>query len=126
MRPRRSREGGFTSLEVLVALVLLALALTATADLMVFATTQARLAKQTADASTLAAQTLEQYRDANYNNIQPGEFITMPGVGADMYTVTADVTRDDPQANMTRVRVTVAWNEGAQSYVSETILSVLQ
>lgn len=126
MTPRRSPERGFTALEVLVAAMLLSVGLLASAQLIVVATGQGHLARQGSDASTLAAQTIEQYRDMNYANLVGGSFITNPIVGSDQYTVTADVTRNDPQINMTRVRVTVTWNGGTKSYVSETILSTLQ
>jgi len=123
---RRARERGFTTLEVLIAVVLLATGLVATAQLFVVAAAQGKLAKQGSDASTLAAQTIEQYRDTSYDKIIVGSFISTPTVGADKYSVKADVTRDDPQTNMTRVKVTVTWNGGGRSYVSETILSNLQ
>lgn len=126
MNIHRRSEAGFTALEVLVAAVLLAIGLVVSAQLMVVAMSQGHLAKQGSDASTLAAQTIEQYRDANYAGITGGTFYTYPTVGSDAYTVRADVVRNDPQTNMTRVKVTVTWNSGVQSYVSETILSNLQ
>jgi Tfp pilus assembly protein PilV len=113
-------------LETLIATVLLATGLLATAQIFIVAGAQGKLAKQGGDASTLAAQTIEQYRDVSYDQIVGGSFITTPTVGADRYTVRADVTRDDPQTNMTRIRVTVTWNGGVRSYVSETIFSNLQ
>lgn len=126
MKIQRRSEAGFTALEVLVAAVLLAIGLVVSAQLMVVAMSQGHLAKQGSDASTLAAQTIEQYRDANYAGITGGTFYTYPTVGSDAYTVRADVVRNDPETNMTRVKVTVTWNSGVQSYVSETILSNLQ
>jgi Tfp pilus assembly protein PilV len=126
MRHVLSHERGFTALETLIATVLLATGVLATAQLFIVAGAQGKLAKQGSDASTLAAQTIEQYRDVSYDQIVGGSFITTPTVGADRYTVRADVTRDDPQTNMTRVRVTVTWNGGVRSYVSETIFSDLQ
>jgi Tfp pilus assembly protein PilV len=126
VKRRRSHERGFTTLETLIATVLLATGLVATAQLFIVAGAEGKLAKQGSDASTLAAQTIEQYRDASYDQIVGGSFIMTPTVGVDRYTVKADVTRNDPQTNMTRVRVTVTWNGGVRSYVSETILSNLQ
>ena len=126
MNIHRRSEAGFTALEVLVAAVLLAIGLVVSAQLMVVAMSQGHIAKQGSDASTLAAQTIEQYRDANYAGITGGTFYTYPTVGSDAYTVRADVVRNDPETNMTRVKVTVTWNSGVQSYVSETILSNLQ
>jgi Tfp pilus assembly protein PilV len=121
-----TRPGGFTVLEVVVAAFLLTVGLLATAQLLVVATSQGRLGKQASDASTLAAQTIEKYRDVNFPTLAAGTYITNPVVGADRYTVQAVVTANDPQPNMDRVRVTVSWNAGGQSYVSETILGPLQ
>jgi Tfp pilus assembly protein PilV len=122
---RRRREGGFTVLEVIVAGFLLAVGLIATAQLAVMATTQVALGRQASDASTLAAQTIEQYRDINFSKLLAGTFVTTPTVGTTTFTVTTVVTNNDPQPNMTRVRVTVTWR-GGQQYVAETILSTLQ
>ena len=122
---RRRREGGFTVLEVIVAGFLLAVGLIATAQLAVMATTQVALGRQASDASTLAAQTIEQYRDINFSKLLAGTFVTTPTVGTTTFTVTTVVTNNDPQTNMTRVRVTVTWR-GGQQYVAETILSTLQ
>src|ERR1700730_1790913 len=121
---RRRREGGFTVLEVIVAGFLLAVGLIATAQLAVMATTQVALGRQASDASTLAAQTIEQYRDINFSKLLAGTFVTTPTVGTTTFTVTTVVTNNDPQTNMTRVRVTVTWR-GGQQYVAETILSTL-
>ena len=122
---RRRREDGFTVLEVIVAGFLLAVGLIATAQLAVMATTQVALGRQASDASTLAAQTIEQYRDINFSKLLAGTYVTTPTVGTTTYTVTTVVTNNDPQTNMTRVRVTVTWR-GGQQYVAETILSTLQ
>jgi Tfp pilus assembly protein PilV len=122
---RRRREDGFTVLEVIVAGFLLAVGLIATAQLAVMATTQVALGRQASDASTLAAQTIEQYRDINFSKLLAGTFVTTPTVGTTTFTVTTVVTNNDPQPNMTRVRVTVTWR-GGQQYVAETILSTLQ
>jgi Tfp pilus assembly protein PilV len=122
---RRGREGGFTVLEVIVAGFLLTIGLIATAQLAIMATGQVALGRQASDASTLAAQTIEQYRDINFSKLLAGTSVTTPTVGATTYTVTTVVTNNDPQTSMTRVRVTVAWG-GSQTYVAETILSTLQ
>ena len=122
---RRRHEDGFTVLEVIVAGFLLAVGLIATAQLAVMATTQVALGRQASDASTLAAQTIEQYRDINFSKLLAGTYVTTPTVGTTTFTVTTVVTNNDPQTNMTRVRVTVTWR-GGQQYVAETILSTLQ
>ena len=127
MRPGcRGCEGGFTVLEVVVAGFLLAIGLIATAQLAVMATGQVAVGRQASDASTLAAQTIEQYRDINFSKLTGGTSVTTPTVGVTTFTVTTVVTNNDPQANMTRVRVTVTWGGGGKTYVAETILSALQ
>lgn len=123
---RRGRPGGFTVIEVIVAAFLMALSLMVTAQLVIMATGQVALGRQASDASTLAAQTLEQYRDRNFSSLSAGTVVTTPTVGSTTYTVTTVVTTSDPQVNMTRVRVTVTWGGAGQSYVAETILSTLQ
>ena len=123
---RRGHEGGFTVIEVIVAAFLMALSLMVTAQLVIMATGQVAVGRQASDASTLAAQTIEQYRDRNFSSLVAGTFVTTPTVGAITYTVTTVVTTSDPQPNMTRVRVTVTWGGAGQNYVAETILSVLQ
>lgn len=109
-----------------MAAFLLSVGLLVTAQLLVVAMGQGRLSKQASDAATLAAQTIEKYRDVNFTGLAAGTYTTTPTVGADAYTVTAAVTANDPQPNMKRVRVTVSWNGGGQSYVSETVLGPLQ
>ena len=127
MTARRPGERGFTTIEVLIAVLLLSTGVLASAQLLVVASSQGRLAKQGSDAAALAAHTIEQYRDMNYTAITGGTFTTTPTVGGDSYTVRAVVTTNDPlYPNMKRVRVTVTWNGGAQSYASETLLSNLQ
>ncbi len=123
---RKGHEGGFTVIEVIVASFLMALGLMVTAQLVIMATGQVALGRQASDASTLAGQTIEQYRDRNFSSLAAGTYVTTPTVGSTTYTVTAVVTTNDPQPNMTRVRVTVTWGGAGQSYVAETILSVLQ
>ena len=123
---RRGHEDGFTVIEVIVAGFLLSLSLMVTAQLVIMATGQVALGKQASDASTLAAQTIEQYRDKNFSNLTAGTSVTTPTVGVTKYTVSTAVTTGDPLPNMTRVRVTVTWGGAGQSYVAETILSALQ
>jgi Tfp pilus assembly protein PilV len=123
--PGPVRERGFMAIEVLIAIVLLATGLLATAQLFVVASAQGKLAKQGSDASTLATHTIERYRDMDYAKLTSGTDTTSASVGADTYTVQTVVTKD-PQTNMTDVTVTVTWNGGTQRYVSETILSNLQ
>ncbi len=122
---RRRAERGFTVIEVVVALFLLGFGLTLMANVILFGLSQAAEGKRATDAAALAQQTLELYHDRKFSSVVAGTVTTTPTVGTDAYTVTAVVTTNNPQSNMTRVRVTVTWGAG-QSYADETILSALQ
>ena len=106
---RRRREDGFTVLEVIVAGFLLAVGLIATAQLAVMATTQVALGRQASDASTLAAQTIEQYRDINFSKLLAGTFVTTPTVGTTTFTVTTVVTKAGKARSARRARWREYW-----------------
>jgi Tfp pilus assembly protein PilV len=112
-------------MEVIIAAFLLTVGLVATAQLILMATGQVALSKQQSDAAALAAQTIEQYRDVNFNTLAAGTYAATPTVGPTTYTVQTVVTARDPQPGMKRVAVTVTWG-GGQSYVTSIILSPLQ
>ncbi len=126
---RRLSCRGFTVIEVIVASFLLTVGLLATSQLVIMATGHIALSRQQSDAASLAAQTIEQYRDINYATLGQGcspscTYTAYPVVGAITYTLQTVVTLDDPAAGMKRVAVTVTW--GANSYATSTILSPLQ
>jgi prepilin-type N-terminal cleavage/methylation domain-containing protein len=136
---RRRAEGGFTLLEVIVAAFLLGVGLIATAQLVVMATGQVALARQQSDAASLAQQTVEVYRDQNFNNLLNAvvgaggtqTITTTPTVGSQTYNVQTSLQANTPQANMLTIVVTVTWNggqswSGGKSYVTQTIISPLQ
>jgi prepilin-type N-terminal cleavage/methylation domain-containing protein len=121
--PRCDR--GFTVIEVIVAAFLLTVGLVATAQLVLMATGQVALSRQQSTAATLASQTIEQYRDINFQTLAAGTYnsaVTLSGITYNIRTV---VTTNDPQAGTDRVVVTVTWG-GGQSYATSTILSPLQ
>ena len=120
---------GFTVIEVIVAAFLLTIGLVATSQLVVMATGQVAVSRQQSAATTLAAQTVEQYRDINFATLGAGcapscTYTTTPTVGAITYTVQTVVSVNDPAAGLKRVTVSVTW--GGNSYVTSTILSPLQ
>lgn len=117
----RHGEYGFTVVEVLVAVVILAFVLTAINALLVAGVTQAAVSKRATDAAAVAQQELETLRDLSYASIlsAPAKTVT---VGTHTYTVNRVVTDNDPQPNMKHITVTVTWNlQGVRSYVAETI-----
>lgn len=129
--PRRVSCQGFTVIEVIVASFLLTIGLLATSQLVIMATGHIALSRQQSDAASLAAQTVEQYRDINYTTLGQGcspscTYTVTPTVGAITYSVQTVVTPDDPAAGMKRVAVTVTWGGGTNNYATSTILSPLQ
>lgn len=115
---------GFTVMEQLVAAFLFTVSLMATAQLELMATSQVSFSRQQSDAAALAAQTIEQYRDVNFNTLAAGTYTATQQVGATTYTVQTVVTLNDPQTGVDRVAVTVTWK--GQSYATSTLLSPLQ
>ncbi len=127
---RRASCRGFTVIEVIVASFLLTVGLLATSQLVVMATGRVAVSRQQSAATSLAAQTVEQYRDINFATLGAAcsptcTYTTTPMVGAIKYTVQTAVTKDDPAVGIKRVTVTVTWG-GGNRYVTSTILSSLQ
>jgi len=113
-------------MEVVVAAFLLTVGLVATAQLVLMVTGQVALSKRQSDAAAVAGQTIEQYRDIDFNSLVAGTYTATQAVGATTDTVQTTVTVNDPQTGMKRVAVTVTWGGGTQSYATSTILSPLQ
>ena len=122
---------GFTVIEVIVATFLLTVGLLATSQLMLMATGHVALSRQQSAAATLAAHTIEQYRDVNFGTLlglscpmQGCTITSTPTVGGITYTVSTNVQPNVPATTMTQVAVTVTW--GGNTYATSTILSPLQ
>src|SRR5436853_2366453 len=96
---------GFTIIEALVAAFLFTVGLIATAQLEIMATGQVSSSRQQSDAASLAAQTIEQYRDVNFYTLTAGTYNANQLVGSTTYTVQTVVTQDDPQTGVDRVVV---------------------
>jgi Tfp pilus assembly protein PilV len=113
-------------MEVIVASFLFTVGLLATAQLVIVATGQVALSRQQSDAATLAAQTLEQYRDIAFAALTPGTRNTSATVGNISYQISTVVDNVNiQQAGTDLVTVTVSWGSG-QSYVTSTIIGPLQ
>lgn len=127
---RRVSCRGFTVIEVIVASFLLTVGLVVTSQLVIMATGHVALSRQQGDAASLAAQTIEQYRDINFATLGQAcspncVYTTYPVVGAITYRVDTTVTPNNPVAGMKLVAVAVTWGSG-NSYATSTILSPLQ
>ncbi len=123
---RRASDRGFTVMEVIVASFLFTVGLLATAQLVIVATGQVALSRQQSDAATLAAQTIEQYRDIAFATLTPGTRTMSATVGNITYQVVTVVDAINvQQAGTDLVTVTVTWGSG-RSYVTSTIIGPLQ
>ncbi len=103
----RSR-GGFTLIEVLVAMVILAIVLATLPMLLVTAVNANAFARRTTVATTLAQDKLEVIRNTPYATLASGsDQVTEPGTSR-TYTRTWTVTAG-PTSTTTKVAVVVSW-----------------
>jgi type II secretion system protein I len=121
--PRRRRSGGFTLVEVLVALVLFAIVASGLAAFAVQSIRRTSDTRAATGAVLLAQQQLEDLRSLEYDDIAGG--ITTETLNGMDFTVNTDVDDDTPAANMKQVRIDVDWDSplGQRHYVLETILT---
>lgn len=105
---RRLRdEGGFTLLEVMIALVVLAIGLLGLASLQIMAIKGNSYGQQMTVASTLAQSQLEQLRRST-GALTNGEDNPV-GLNGVRYTRTWTVTPNSPQSGVTTVLITIKW-----------------
>lgn len=114
-------ESGFTLVEVLIAVTILAFGMLGMAGLQVTSIRGNATAIHKTEASALASDKLESYQNTPYANIPEGT-VTETGLG--IYTRTTTVVKDAPVNDAKTVRVNVSWQEAsARSVTFETIIS---
>lgn len=123
-------ERGLTLVETLVAVTMLATAISATAMLTGSAYSAADVSRCRAHAMTIANEEIEALRALRYDELAAkgtwGAIRTRDGT---LYPVVCSVRRDSPAPNMAEVAVSVSFTgrKGVQSeYVAETILTSIQ
>ncbi len=114
-------QKGFTLIEVLVAIVVIGLAATATANGMRATTNLLGENSLQGEAITLAQEAVEDLRTVRYEDIANGSRTTADGI----YTVTWTALTNNPEIGMKFITVTTAWKWKGQprSFVLETIYS---
>jgi len=123
---RRWSEHGVTVLEVVVAVVLFAVIIAATAGILSLGSTRGAQNRRATEAAILAQRELERLRHTPYDQLPPSETWTET-VGSNTYTMRREMGPDEPEANMTWIRITVSWDGvGPQTYVVETIFTNLE
>ncbi len=123
---RRWSEHGVTVLEVVVAVVLFAVIVAATAGILSLGSTRGAQNRRATEAAILAQRELERLRHTPYDQL-PDSATWTETVGSNTYTLQREMRRDQPEANMTWIRITVSWDSvGPQTYVVETIFTNLE
>jgi Tfp pilus assembly protein PilV len=113
-----SRRRGFSLLDVLIGMTVLAVAL---GSALALAGNNARLVslnQNTAAASLLAQNKLEELRNATYASIDSGSdagTLNAQGDPDGIYSRSWTVTNNSPMANMKTIVVTVSWSQGGQT-----------
>lgn len=117
-RPRAGR-GGFTLMEVLVTLLLLAITLPAAMEVLSMAHTASKIARHRSESSALAESKLTELVATGQwqNGPTQGDF----GQDWPDYTWSADVGNWDQAENMQQLRVTVSWTDSARGQESITL-----
>jgi type IV pilus assembly protein PilV len=115
----KRQENGFSLIEVLVALIVMAIALSGVAMMSASTLVADTGGRRQAAATMLAQEKLEQLRslhrsDSAWDAGDHNEYVDEDGtVGSGVYTREWEVEEDyNGKANLSRVTVTVSWNNG--------------
>ena len=110
------KSKGFTLIEILVALIILAISLLALAGLMVTTTTNNSYGGHLTEATTFAQDRLEELRATAWNNIVSGAD-TRTGANGIVYTRTWTVATN-VGGNLRTIAITINWNDKGPHSIS--------
>jgi type IV pilus assembly protein PilV len=110
-----SIEGGFTLVEIMIALVVLSVGLVALAGLQISAIRGNAFSKRMTTAVSIANARIEQIKSTSYANIQ-SESSTQVTASNMTFTRQVTVTNNSPLSNTKTVNVTVTWSDGSKSH----------
>ena len=126
-RLHHESEAGFTLLEMLVAVVILAVGLLGMAALQGTALRGNNLGSTSTEAGSLAMQRLEEFKNVTYDAVGPeGTSAAEEVVGASgiRYTRQVTIAFNSPVTNTKRVTVSVSWSAPTPHTVNlQTIIS---
>ena len=121
--PLKKKEEGFTLIEVMITMFFLTFIVQGITMVSLYAQRSGIYARRLTSANILAEQSMERYRNTDYDNLPTLDAVTecydaqMNSLAscADskaVFTHTTSVTVDTPLANCTQVDVSVTWDEG--------------
>jgi type IV pilus assembly protein PilV len=110
-----STEEGFTLIEIMIALVVMSIGLTALAAVQISAIRGNAFSKRMTTAVSIADEKIEQLKSSPYANIlsEPSIQITQSNMN---FTMQVTVTANSPLPNSKKVEVVVTWSEGSKSH----------
>lgn len=115
---------GFTLVEILIAVFILAVALIGLVSVTVMIINANDFSRRMTTATTLAKDRVEQVKKLSYNNVTAGTTTdyfnadSSAGSTGAYFTRVMTVTADTPAANMKTVVVVVSWNWGGTRQVT--------
>jgi len=116
------KSNGFSLIEVLVSLVILAISLLALAALMTTTTKNNAFGGQMTEAATLAQDKLEELRVTQWGNINGGADVRTGATGinyARSWTVATNaIVPPTPEPALRTVTITINWNDGINRSIS--------
>jgi type IV pilus assembly protein PilV len=111
-----SIEEGFTLIEIMIALVVMSIGLTALAAVQISAIRGNAFSKRMTTAVSIADGKMEQIKNGSYASIisESATQVTQSNMN---FTRQVTVTNNSPLANTKTVNVTVSWSEGSKSHM---------
>jgi type IV pilus assembly protein PilV len=110
-----SIEEGFTLIEIMIALVVMSIGLTALAAVQISAIRGNAFSKRMTTAVSIADEKLEQIKSSPYANILSESPIQITQSSME-FTRQVTVTDNSPLTNTKTINVTVNWSEGSKSH----------
>lgn len=107
---KQNKESGFTLIEVLMSMVILAVGLLAMANMQIIAIQGNAYAIHVSEATHLVEDILDEYQKMDYDKLVTEE------VSRDIYTAHTSVENNTPAANMKKITVRTTWKTGNKEH----------